>query len=193
MPNAKPHGIFCQWHTSPFTIPVSSLTFLTTLAPSPSTASAILATYTPSINFTCTEQSSMFAKALFFSSPTLCTRILATQDPKEQKKLGRSIPGFSEWHWDTVKRQATRVGNWYKFTDGRNGAMKNVLLGTGERELAEASRRDRVWGIGYGEAEAESYRENWGEKLLGRCLVDVRRRVRDGMEAEERMGVGEIV
>lgn len=55
--------------------------------------------------------------------------------------------------------------------------MRNVLLGTGERELAEAGRRDRVWGIGYRAFEAEGYREWWGENLLGVCLGDVRGRV----------------
>jgi ribA/ribD-fused uncharacterized protein len=177
MPNAMPYGVFCQWHINTFTIPTSSLHFLTTSAPTPSTASDILNSYDPSIAFTCAEQSYMFCKSLFFSSAPTCTRILATPDPKEQKKLGQQVPNFSEWHWDQVKSRVARVGNWYKFTDSRNGHMRSVLMGTEKGELVEAARRDRVWGIGYNEEEAERYREFWGENLLGRCLVDVRGRI----------------
>ena len=52
-------------------------------------------------------------------------------------------------------------------------------MGTGGREIVEASRRDRVWGCGYSEEEAEVHRELWGENLLGRCLGDVRRIIRE--------------
>lgn len=88
----------------------------------------------------------MFSKALFFCAPEICALIMASADPARHKKFGRSVPGFSEWKWDQVKRRVARVGNWYKFTDARNDRMERVLVGTGERELVEASRRDRVWG-----------------------------------------------
>jgi ribA/ribD-fused uncharacterized protein len=160
-----------------FTIPTSSLHFLATSAPTPSTVSKILDFYDPSITFTCAEQSYMFCKSFFFSSAPTCTRILVTPAPKEQKKLGQQVPNFSEWYWDQVKSRVARVGNWYKFTAERNEHMRNVLMGTREGELVEAARRDRIWGIRYNEEEAEKYREFWGENLLGRCLVDVRRRI----------------
>jgi predicted NAD-dependent protein-ADP-ribosyltransferase YbiA (DUF1768 family) len=38
--------------------------------------------------------------------------------------------------------------DWYKFTHPSNAYMRVVLLGTEQREIAEASSRDRVWGIG---------------------------------------------
>lgn len=60
--------------------------------------------------------------------------------------------------------------------------MKKILLETGWKDLAEASRRDRVWGIGYNECEAEGRRKMWGQNLLGRCLQDVRWRI--GREEE---------
>ncbi|KAH3984400.1 hypothetical protein HBH51_031610 [Parastagonospora nodorum] len=190
LPNARPYGVFCQWHPSPFNIPTSSLRFLTHSAPRPPpnhpTASQILTTHAPSIPFTCAEQSLMFCKALYFSSPDMCARIMASADPAIHKKLGRSVRGFSEWKWDKVKRRVARVGNWYKFTDGRNERLRRVLVGTGEREIVEASRRDRVWGCGYSEEEAEVYRELWGENLLGRCLGDVRGRIRGKKGMTER-------
>ncbi|KAI4653273.1 uncharacterized protein J4E79_008787, partial [Alternaria viburni] len=110
MPNEKPYGIFCQWHPSPFTIPIASLQWLVDLAPppppsTPSTsttttpappisASSILQTHatttptnpTPFLPFTCAEQSYMYCKSLFFSDSATCTLILSAPDPKTQKK-----------------------------------------------------------------------------------------------------------
>lgn len=106
-------------------------------------------------------------------------------------------------------------GNWYKFTSpkesviggegkwGRTSVEKvpslaKKLLETGERELVEASPYDRVWGIGYGAADAEDSREFWGENLLGKALMRVRDRLRgeaggdvEGGEGGLGRGVGE--
>lgn len=147
MPGEKPYGVFCQWHPSPITIPTTSLDFLTTNTP---TASAISTTYAPCITFSCAEQANMFSKALFFASPTSCAAILSTSDPKQQKQLGQVVSHFNAWKWTQVKSRVVRVVNWYEFTDRANKGMKSVLLGTGERGLAEASPWDRVWGFGSG-------------------------------------------
>jgi ribA/ribD-fused uncharacterized protein len=138
------------------------------------------------MTFTCAEQLYMFSKALYFSDALSCTHILATSDPKAQKKLGKAVKNFNEYKWTLVKSRVARVGNWYKFTNPVNRHMKNVLLGTRERELAEAARRDRVWGIGYNAEEADRYRKMWGENRLGRALMVVRGRVREWeMRVEE--------
>ncbi|KAH6866533.1 hypothetical protein BKA58DRAFT_363974 [Alternaria rosae] len=197
MPNEKPHGVFCQWHPSPFSIPIASLQWLVDLAPAPpssSTSSMSTATISasdiltnhastspgnpnPFLSFTCAEQSYMYCKSLFFSDLHICSLILSTPDPKTQKKHGQRVTNFSFAAWTTVKSRVARMGNWYKFTGGNEHAgkgagngnrhMRSVLLGTGVRELAEAGRRDRVWGIGYRAFEAEGYRDWWGENLLG--------------------------
>ena len=65
--------------------------------------------------------------------------------------------------------------------------MKARLLETGERVLAEASRSDRVWGIGLNESEAGDRMEEWGQNLLGKALMCVRERIRE----EERRKGGE--
>ncbi|KAF2028984.1 DUF1768-domain-containing protein [Setomelanomma holmii] len=186
MPNDKPYGVFCQWHPSPITIPTISLHFLGT---SPFSAS-LLKTYTPSISFTCAEQLYMFCKALYFGDTASCTRILATRDPKEQKKLGKQVSNFNEFKWSRAKSRVARVGNWYKFTHPSNRHMKDILLSTRERELAKAARRDRVWGIGYSAEEAERYRGMWGEYRLGGALMGVRGRI---WALEERVGRGHVV
>lgn len=131
----------------------------------------------------------MFIKALFFSDTSSCRAILATPDPATQKKLGQSVDGFSDTEWDAVKSRVARVGNWYEFTDRRNLHMRDILLGTGERELAEAGRRDRVWGIGYQAHEAERYKQHWGMNKLGKALVAVRSRVGEVLVRETETGV----
>ncbi|KAF2679010.1 hypothetical protein K458DRAFT_265379, partial [Lentithecium fluviatile CBS 122367] len=154
LPNEQPYGVFCQWHPSPITLPTASLHFLgvqspattTTTITTTTTAAAILGKYDPDMTFICAEQVYMFAKALFFGGAWTCTRILATSDPKEQKKLGQRVEGLNEWKWTQVKSRVVRVGNWYKFRG--KGRLRDVLLGTGEKESAEANRSNRVWGIG---------------------------------------------
>jgi ribA/ribD-fused uncharacterized protein len=217
MPKEKPYGVFCQWHTSPFSIPIASLQWLVDMAPSPPTprtasslilnlttsirttsteSSTILSTHTVSnstILFTCAEQSYMFCKAVYFSDANTARLILLTSDPKEQKKHGQKVKNFDFNEWGRVKSRVARVGNWYKYTDTKNKHMRSVLLGTQGREIAEAARRDRIWGIGYRSDEAETYRDSWGENLLGRCLMDVRDRIVeiDKKMAERDMGGNE--
>lgn len=119
----------------------------------------------------------MFAKALFFADADACRRILSTSDPKEQKKIGKVIANFDDDAWTRVKSRVAKVGNWYKFT--QDEGLRGVLLGTGEKELAEASSKDRVWGIGFKEKDAEGRRDEWGENRLGKALMRVREKIRE--------------
>lgn len=131
----------------------------------------------------------MFLKALYFSYAGSCRAILATTDPAEQKKLGKNVKGFSDEGWDRVKSRVARVENWFKFTHPENINLREILLGTEDRELAEAGRRDRVWGIGYQAHEAERYRQSWGESKLGKALEAVRARMREVALREIEMGL----
>ncbi|KAF2790281.1 DUF1768-domain-containing protein, partial [Melanomma pulvis-pyrius CBS 109.77] len=146
LPKEIPYGIFCQWHPSTITLPLTSLDFLATFSTATPSPSTILAQHPPTLTFCCAEQLYMFSKALYFGDSALSTRILSTPDPKDQKKLGQTVKNFNEHMWSRVKFRVAVVGNWYKFV--QDVGMREVLLGTGDRELAEASRRDRVWGIG---------------------------------------------
>ena len=104
MPDAKPYGVFCQWHASIIVVPITSLHFLN---PSPT----ILASHGETITFTCAEQMFMFSKALFSSDASSCQKIMATYSPKEQKRLGRNVTSFNEHAWNIVKSRVARVGN----------------------------------------------------------------------------------
>lgn len=122
------------------------------------------------------------ANALYFSDEETCKRILATPDPKEQKKLGLRVDNFNDAKWSRKKFRVAIMGSWYKYCQNKN--MREVLLSTGERRLCEASRRDRVWGIGFNVQEAEEYREEWGESLLGKALMRFRARLKEWIRLE---------
>jgi ribA/ribD-fused uncharacterized protein len=187
LPKEIPYGIFCQWHPSRITLPLAALSFIVVSSKATPSPSTVLAQHPPSITFTCAEQLYMFAKALYFGDEQACNRILATDDPKKQKKLGQTVKGFEEHEWGKMKFRVAVVGNWHKYY--QNEKMGEVLLETGERELAEASRKDKVWGIGFNAKEADVHRDEWGKSLLGRALMRVRGRLREwrrrGKEGEK--------
>lgn len=131
------------------------------------------------VSFNCAEQYMMLAKALLFRDLEAAQSILHTPHPKEQKQFGRGIRGWVDEEWEVVREQVVETGNWYKFNDKRNLALKRMLLATGDRELVEAAGRDRVWGIGFNAKNAMEHRKHWGLNLLGKCLMRVRKRIRE--------------
>ncbi|KAL6160388.1 hypothetical protein ACJQWK_09587 [Exserohilum turcicum] len=193
-PQVMPYGTFCQWNQSPISIPTTSLEWLVAQAPrpgpAPTEAREILASYPSPITFSCAEQAYMFLKALYFHSELFCTSIMEARYPSQHKQLGRGVPGYDDAAWCLVRERVARVVNYCKFMDAENARMRAVLLGTGDAELVEAGRRDRVWGIGFYEWEAERERANWGLNLLGKALMSVRERIR-WWEESGGSGVGE--
>lgn len=144
------------------------------------------------ILFSCVEQFLIYCKAGCFHDIDTQWRILASNDPKEQKKkLGKATKGFVDSVWDEVKSDVVVVGNMAKF--GQNSRLRALLLGTGERDLCEAASHDRVWGIGYTAGKAMGHHRDWGENRLGRALMEVMARLREvegreGVNTEARLG-----
>ena len=51
--------------------------------------------------------------------------------------------------------------------------------------ITQAAPRDRIWGVGFGAANAPANRERWGLNLLGKALMHARDRIRaEGSTAE---------
>lgn len=63
--------------------------------------------------------------------------------------------------------------------------MAKILLDTGDSELVEAAPKDRIWGIGFGAKYAEDFRQEWGQNLLGKALMEVRKRLREEVSHAE--------
>ncbi|KAG9576511.1 DUF1768-domain-containing protein, partial [Aureobasidium melanogenum] len=170
----QPFGFLCQWYRCRFTDPTSGL------------------------EFTCAEQYMTWNKAHLAGDEVSARAIMATTSPRKQKQLGRDVQGFDVDAWEKIKLDVVEKGNYLKFTQGTNVSsmkmeeegdpvlLKKLLLETGDRELVEASRFDRVWGVGFDAQQALAVpREKWGWNLLGIALMNVRERIRE--EAEGRV------
>jgi ribA/ribD-fused uncharacterized protein len=148
------HGYLGQWYASPFT------------TPSPRDPNE-------TIEFQNCETYMMYHKALLFNDIDVANEILAcTNDPKTIKALGRKVKGFDDKTWNANKFTIVVDGNREKFN--QNPELRQLLLETGTREIIEASPRDKIWGIGYGKANALKNKSRWGQNLLGKAIMQVR-------------------
>lgn len=174
-----PWGVFSQWYPCPFKDPVSGRTF------------------------SCNEQYMMYRKAITFNDKETAEKILATDDARTHKALGRKVRNFVGHDWDKVKYDIVVEANLLKFGHGivladdkfvypphgkvqgkdSEVSMRQVLLSTGVRDLVEASPMDRIWGIGYSPQHAADVPEvKWGKNLLGKALMNVRERLGNNAE-----------
>ena len=120
----------------------------------------------------------MYHKALLFNDQEIAHAIALEPEPSQQKALGRKVKNFDQQKWKEKRETIVEEGNWWKFTQPKEGRLDSMLLETGDRMLVEASPYDRIWGIGYGASNAEENRGAWGENLLGKALMRVRERLR---------------
>lgn len=123
---------------------------------------------------------------MHFDDTATAHEILLTINARKCKSLGRRIEGFNDEEWDKVKSQVVEEGSYLKFTrsDGKGGKdLKKMILRTKHRELVEASRFDKVWGVGFeahqlklGE-KGPAPRKIWGANRLGKALMVARERI----------------
>ena len=126
------------------------------------------------IVYNCCEQYMMYKKARLFGDLEMGKRILKEVDPSNQQKMGREIRGFNAEIWDNHKIGIVWYGNYLKFSQHED--LKERLLATGNRILAESSPYDLIWGIGLRASDEKALDEaNWkGQNLLGQTLMSVR-------------------
>ncbi|GGL97577.1 hypothetical protein GCM10010129_46660 [Streptomyces fumigatiscleroticus] len=138
--------------------------------PSPFTAGGV--------EYATAEHWMMAGKARLFGDAEAERRVLAAGHPAEAKKAGRLVRGFDDAIWQRERFGIVVEGNVHKFA--AHAALRDFLLGTGDRVLVEASPVDRVWGIGLAaDDEAATDPERWrGENLLGFALMGARERLR---------------
>ena len=170
-PNER-HGEFCQWYPATFTVSKAAMSALVGHPIDEDDPHRSQPIY-----FRCAEQFMMYCKAGRFRDAETQRRVLGTDDPKEQKRLGRTTRRFDPARWDEIKSRVVVAGNAAKF--GQNPGLKSLLLATGDRVLAEAASQDRVWGIGFTASEAMAHRDRWGENRLGEALMEVRKALRE--------------
>ncbi len=154
------------------------------------------------IDFISSEQYMMYQKAIFFKDEQMAQRIL---DINDQTSLAKDFLNgkintqwilahrFAEWEvlQYRIKDLGKKVSNYNKTWSQhreeivgkgifekcvQNEEIKQALLATGDDMIVEATKEDKIWGIGLDEHEAKIIPfEKWeGKNLLGKVLMDVR-------------------
>ncbi|TLP77804.1 NADAR family protein [Pseudomonas nitroreducens] len=126
------------------------------------------------VTYTSAEHYMMAGKARLFGDEAALARILAARTPAEAKSIGREILGFDEAAWNAERLAIVTRANHAKF--GQNPALREFLLGTGDRVLVEASPVDAIWGIGLAVDHPDAGDPaRWrGLNLLGVALMSAR-------------------
>ncbi|KAF7326350.1 DUF1768 domain-containing protein [Mycena venus] len=159
------NGWASQWYRAPFTATVK------------------MEGVDQQIRFLSNEHWMMLHKALLFSDNDVAKEVLSIdgtskQDMAAVKKLGRKVRNFKEDVWVQHREPIVMEGTVHKFR--QNADLRKKLFATGETMLVEASPFDRIWGIGFGEANALARgQDKWGLNLLGKALVEARRVLRE--------------
>ncbi len=132
--------------------------------------------------FNCAEQYMMYKKARLFNDQEKSELILASTNPKHQKMLGRIVSNFDLNLWNQEAITIMYNGNYAKFTQHLD--LKELLLDTAPKLLAEANPYDNIWGIGLSETSAKLIPENkWpGKNWLGFVLTQVRTNILKGIK-----------
>ena len=125
--------------------------------------------------FTCSEQYFMYYKCKLFDplNTTLKNNIIQELGPYKIKKLGRQVKNYNEDIWGKLRYGIMLDALRCKF--GQNPDLKARLKNTNDSVLYEASKYDKIWGIGYDAATAVTVdKSKYGQNLLGKALMQVR-------------------
>ena len=146
--DTQENGVFSNWYERPFVI--------------------------DDFQYFSVEQYFMAQKAKCFHDAERYTKILRAKNSEECMLLGREVTPFDPIRWDAVKYDVMKEANREKFW--QNPDLLECLMNTGDSILAEASPRDRIWGIGLDAATAaHTPQEAWqGENLAGKILMELR-------------------
>jgi hypothetical protein len=130
--------------------------------------------------FCCSEQYLMYWKAKIFEpeNSQLLKSILKETNANKIKVLGRSVQNYSDEIWNQKRLEIMLCGLRLKFE--QNITIKELLLSTKDKTLYEASKHDKIWGIGFYAEQAIQVNPNrYGINLLGCALMFVRKELED--------------
>lgn len=120
------------------------------------------------------EQYFQCQKAIRLEDHDTAASIMATNDPVLQLRLGRK-PRMDKNKWNnTIAKQVMETAVKTKFE--QNEDLKNQLLATGNRNIVECNKYDKLWGNGLSLYDANAaVKAQWkGENALGTILVMTR-------------------
>jgi len=169
------------------------------------------------VQFTSCEQFMMFSKAKLFGDEEIAQKILdKNKEPliedflnghvntydiiddyktlrmwddiqKSIKDLGKKVKGFNEDVWVSKREPIIAVASREKYK--QNPDMKLKLLKTTGTTLVEASKFDRLYGIGLEATDPKAqFRNTWnGLNLLGKILNDTRTNFEQELKTKNKM------
>ena len=116
----------------------------------------------------------MAAKASLFGDTAISDKIMVSDDPALQKRLGARVAGFDNTTWEHWRLDIVHTANYAKFSQNP-GALRQ-LQNTAPAMLVEANPRDWNWGNGLQVDDPRNkLPDEWpGANLLGRILTLVR-------------------
>jgi ribA/ribD-fused uncharacterized protein len=140
--------VFSNWYPSPFTV--------------------------GGVIFPTSEHWMMHKKALLFDDVEIAEKILAAETPREAKALGRKVHNFYADTWNQYAQSIVSAGCYWKFASSLD--LLEKLLATQGTTLVEASKYDRIWGVGLEQTDDRILDpKNWkGTNWLGEVLTDLR-------------------
>ena len=99
---------------------------------------------------------------------------MSTDDPAQQKRLGKLVRGFDVQTWEAVARDVVMRASLAKFSS--DPKLRAKLLLTEGTVLVEASPTDVIWGVGLAEDDPRVHnRDRWrGRNWLGQVLTELR-------------------
>ncbi len=130
------------------------------------------------IRFTSMEQYMMYKKAEVFGDIKTQKLILQTNDAGKIKALGRTVTPFDHVVWNGMRQIIVYEGLMAKYS--QNAELREKLLQTGSRLLAECAVNDKIWATGLSMNDSRRFDPaNWtGQNLLGFAAMLVREKLR---------------
>ena len=116
----------------------------------------------------------MYKKAMYFHDTHTAEQVLHTTDPKQAKRLGKTVKNFDLAQWSSVCDTIMRTGLSAKFLE--NDTLASFLRSTGDSNLVEANPHDKYWGVGLSMQDDDVWiSSKWkGKNVLGKLLEEVR-------------------
>lgn len=129
--------------------------------------------------YNCAEQYMMHQKAELMGDCDTAAKIMTLDDPTKIKQHGREVKNFDNDLWEKNCQKIVEKGNMEKFSQNKN--LREKLISTYPKILAESCPGDKIWGIGLSEDDERAWDEStWqGQNLLGKILVRVRDYLKD--------------
>jgi ribA/ribD-fused uncharacterized protein len=125
------------------------------------------------ITYNTAEHYLMYHKAILFNDTVIAKKILLANGPLSVKNLGRQVSGYNDETWH--KHRENIMYNALKLKTEQNDDVREALLATENKIIAEASPYDKIWGIGYEQFNNHALNQSkWGLNLLGRSWMKLR-------------------